>query len=291
MKVNNRESILNILKNNSEFISGEEISRNLGISRTAVWKNIKILIEEGYNISVNPSGYKFIHNKEIVTPYEFPGESELFYCNNESDSTMSIARELILHKKNKPWTIIISRKQSNGRNKSGSLFESPEGGLYFSIIPEIKGTIMDINLYPMAALNSLYSALIIENVKNIYCKWPFEIWTNSKKIAGIIHDFEIESNTIKWMIIGVGVYIDDKLSKLNIIQNFKKGLLEEIGSKQQILTNYTKNISLIGRDTSFIINNRKIRGEVKYIDNLGTLSVETNSSMEFGYIGNSYQED
>ena len=56
-----------------EFISGEELSKKLGISRTAIWKHIKILKEEGYNIeSVNKKGYRLVDEpRDLLTSSKY----------------------------------------------------------------------------------------------------------------------------------------------------------------------------------------------------------------------------
>lgn len=60
-----------ILDSKDEFISGEELSKKLGISRAAIWKHMKVLKEEGYNIeSVNRKGYRLIEDPEDLLTYQ-----------------------------------------------------------------------------------------------------------------------------------------------------------------------------------------------------------------------------
>lgn len=287
MKVNSKVSIINHLKNSAEPLSGEELSRRLGISRTAIWKNIKKLTAEGYTITSSHTGYLLKREDDLLLPYEFIKDIELYIYRESTDSTMDIARELIQTNKAKNGTIIITESQSAGRGKGLELFDSPIGGLYFTMILFPDCPLMDINLYPMAALIAVKETLEKQLSLDIDTKWPFESWNNGKKIAGILHEYSVKGNRCQWMTIGIGLTTGTTIPRREILVDIKKSLLELISNPESIRNRYIRTLDMLNKDYTFCIEGKKIKGRVKDIDNLGTLLIDCNGLRTYGYIGNS----
>ncbi len=133
MKVNSKSKIITLLKQQENPISGEELSRQIGISRTAIWKNIKKLTDEGYTITSSHSGYLLKKESDLLIPYEFFEESNLYIYRESTESTMNIARDLIEKGKSVSGTVVVADEQTSGRGKGDSGFISPKGGLYFTL--------------------------------------------------------------------------------------------------------------------------------------------------------------
>ncbi len=291
MTVNNREKILNILKENSVPTSGESISGLIGISRTAVWKNIKALIQNGYNIDCKSNGYKLIYEKDLLIPYEFHEESNLYIYSETTESTMLIAKELIRSGKAKPWSVVLTQEQTAGRSKDGKKFRSPKGGLYFTMVTENGTSFKDVNLYPMAALIAIKE--VMEDVLNIQVtpKWPFETWLKGKKVSGILHDFAMESNKISWLNLGIGINLESKIPRRDILIKIRKRIIELLSEKETILPQYIKTLDIIDKNCSFVMEEIEIEGKVISIDMFGTITLKSNNGVEFVYIGNSSQKE
>ncbi len=114
-----RNRILEIILNNKrEFVSGESLSKQLGISRTAIWKHINSLKEEGYNIeSINKKGYRLIENPSYILTNtnilhrlktEFIGKEIIHFSSIDSTNeyTKSIGKE------EKDGVVVISEEQT-----------------------------------------------------------------------------------------------------------------------------------------------------------------------------------
>ena len=133
--------ILEILRQNKDFISGEEISNDLNISRTAVWKGIKSLREKGYQIKgINNKGYKLIEDEnDIISEYEIKKNivkkeiGKKIYLFKSIDSTNKYVLDNF--EKLNHGDIIIADEQTKGRGKLKKYFYSPkEAGIYMSIV-------------------------------------------------------------------------------------------------------------------------------------------------------------
>lgn len=137
-----RSQILNLLKQNgNKFLSGEYLADTLKVSRTAIWKHIKALRDNGYNIeSVPRSGYRLIDSPDLLSSEEIKSSlttkilgSEILYFETV-DSTNTQAKKVALQGV-KDGTIIISEEQGGGRGRLSRSFFSPKyKGIWFSVI-------------------------------------------------------------------------------------------------------------------------------------------------------------
>ena len=86
--------ILDILRNQTEDVSGEILSGHLGVSRVSVWKHVSKLRELGYDIRTGPSGYRLEKDPDALFAWEFPGRENQVHYVAETPSTMEMARDL-----------------------------------------------------------------------------------------------------------------------------------------------------------------------------------------------------
>ena len=211
-----REKILEvILDNEKEFISGEELSKKLGISRTAIWKHIRILRSQGYNIeSVNKKGYRLVDEPtDLLNPQniyrnlktKFIGKNVLHFetIDSTNDYAKKIGNEL------RDGSVIISEEQTKGKGRLGRVWESKAGeGLWMSII--IKPNII-ANKAPFITLiagASIVKALNILGV-DAKIKWPNDITINNKKISGILTELSAEIERVNYIVVGIGMNVKD----------------------------------------------------------------------------------
>ncbi|WP_168711807.1 biotin--[acetyl-CoA-carboxylase] ligase [Candidatus Nitrosotalea sp. TS] len=206
------DKIVRLLKSHqSEFLSGEELSRSLGLSRAAVWKNIKKLQFLGYKItSRQKSGYRLVAKTNLMLPWEISDGLQTetigrkIYYFNTIDSTQNFALKLA-SKPHENGSIVISEQQTHGRGRRNRKWFSPRGGIWLSVLLKPNFEISQASLFPM--LTSLALAIAIEKVLKLRpkLKWPNDLTLNNKKVAGILVDASIESNQIDYLVIGVGI--------------------------------------------------------------------------------------
>ena len=224
------DKIITLLKSHqSEFLSGEELSKSLNLTRAAVWKNIKKLQSLGYNIESKPKkGYKLNSNTKLLLPWEILNglQTDIIgrkvYYFETIDSTQNFALKL----SQKPYengAVVIAETQSSGKGRLNRKWISPKGGIWMSILLRPNFELSQTSLFPM--VTSLALSIAIEKVLKIKpeLKWPNDLTVKGKKVAGILIDASIESNKIDYIIIGVGINFKiqpNKISKL--IKNHHK---------------------------------------------------------------------
>ncbi|SHH47942.1 biotin--[acetyl-CoA-carboxylase] ligase [Tepidibacter thalassicus] len=208
-----REKILNILLDkNKEFVSGEEISEKLGITRTAVWKHIKNIKKQGYEIeSVTKKGYKIVKCPDLLTPeivkYNLSTSllgKEIVYFDSIG-STNDYAKEIA--KDVKEGTIIIAEEQVKGRGRMGKYWHSIKGdGIWVSIILK-----PDIYPYEASFITQIAGASIVKGLKKLgvdsLIKWPNDIIINNKKVSGILTELGAEIDRINYVVVGIGMNV------------------------------------------------------------------------------------
>lgn len=304
--------VLSFLKShNTEYLSGQDLSDVLRISRVAVWKHIKKIREMGYKIeSKQKLGYRLESNTDKLLPWEITSglKTKTFgkhtYYFDSVDSTQTQAMKMA--SKVSHGALIIAEKQTNGKGRLGRKWISPKGGIWLSIILHPKFDISVITLFPIASALALSNA--IEKTLNIKSelKWPNDITINGKKVAGMLVDASIESNKIENMILGVGInynvevkqiekvlkdtpnfYGVTSLSEHNktikpvlLVQSFLLEL-EEIfnllnkGDIKKIIRDWTKKSSTINQNIELITEDDKIKGKAIKIDDDGALVISS----------------
>lgn len=210
-----RDSILTILKNNRDsYVSGQTISEGLGVSRSAVWKYINKLKEEGYVIdSLSNNGYKMISAPDLLTMEEIKDYldtrnigSQILHFNS-IDSTNSKAKELAVAGASH-GTVVISEEQTSGRGRFGRQWSSPKHkGIWMSVILR-----PDIDPVNASNITLLGSAAVFEAMKAMGVspgiKWPNDIILKGRKLCGILTEMSSELNQINYLIMGIGVNVN-----------------------------------------------------------------------------------
>jgi BirA family biotin operon repressor/biotin-[acetyl-CoA-carboxylase] ligase len=215
------EEILQLLREHpSAFVSGEEISRRLKVSRTAVWKRIERLRMLGYEIKASTrSGYRLIRSPDLLAPSEVKPllktkwMGKMIHYFQTLDSTNSKAYQLALNGAEE-GEVVISESQEKGRGRLGrQWFSPPFLNLYLSVIlrPKISPH--------QASLNTLMAAVAtadaIQNFSGLLplIKWPNDILLRDRKVAGLLNEIHSEMDRIHFVILGIGVNLnmDEKM--------------------------------------------------------------------------------
>ena len=310
------DKIVTLLKSHqSEFLSGEKLSKSLALSRAAVWKNIKKLKSLGYKIESRPKiGYRLRQNTNLLFPWEISDGLQTdiigrkIYYFDKIDSTQNFALELA-QKPHENGSIVIAERQTQGRGRLNRKWVSPKGGIWMSILLRPNFEPSYTSLFPMAT--SLALAVSIEKTLKIKTelKWPNDITIKGKKVAGILIDASIESNKIDYLIIGIGINFkinpdtisksikqknygittlvkkDQKGSPVELIQHFlfeleqtyNKVLINSIGT---IRKEWMKKSSTIGKNITATTTTGTLKGKAVGIDKTGALLLSNRGNVQ-----------
>ena len=208
----NKTKILKILRNTDGYLSGQELCEQLGISRTAVWKYMKQLKEEGYEIqSVQNKGYCLMEVPDVLGESEIKSRMETqwvgqrVYFYEEIDSTNTQAKRLA--EEDAPsGTLVVSDCQVKGKGRRGRVWTSPKGeAIYMTILlrPQIRPD--------RASMVTLVMGLsVVQAIRNVLgletsIKWPNDVVLNRKKLVGILTEMSAQMDYIEYLVIGTGI--------------------------------------------------------------------------------------
>lgn len=238
--------ILDFLKQKHGYVSGEEISEHLKISRQALWKHIQALKDSGYDIAAVPHlGYQLVSCPDRLFPSEISAQlntkfiGKIIYYFDEIASTMDSATELGI--KGAPeGTLILAEAQKKGRGRLAREWFSPKyKGIYLSLI--LRPDILP-NLTPM--LTFLAAVSICESLDDAFgldarIKWPNDILINNKKAGGILTELNAEMDAVRFVVIGIGLNVnndkDTLVSGATSLKEQKKEKIERVILLQDIL--------------------------------------------------------
>ena len=211
-----RDRILELFRNRPDnFVSGADVCRELGISRTAVWKHIVHLRENGYEIEAIPSrGYRLLTLPDLLLPAEVTSGlqtrcvgTEVVYFD-QTDSTNAQARRLA-DAGAAEGTVVIADSQSGGKGRLGRNWSSPAGvNLYLSVI--LRPAISPRVATQMTFLSAVAVARAIEATGPFspQLKWPNDVLLNGHKVAGLLNELNAETEQIHYLVLGVGVNLN-----------------------------------------------------------------------------------
>jgi len=143
-------------------------------------------------------------------------------------STQDIAKKLA--ERNIKEVIVVAEEQTSGRGRYGRTWFSPIGGLWFSIL--LRPNIVPMDSIKLMALAGLAITKAIRDFTHLpaLIKWPNDVYINDKKICGILIESSIEDNRLKYIIIGIGLNVNNSFSDVppNILKNITS-LRSELG--------------------------------------------------------------
>lgn len=206
-----KATILKLLKESDGYLSGQELCDSLQVSRTAVWKVIKQLQTEGYQIeAVRNRGYHLVEVADVMTTAELKsrmdGEfgSSLEYCV-EVDSTNNRAKRLA-EEGTPEGTLVVAESQTAGKGRRGRMWVSPKGtGIWMSLV--LRPNIAPSGASILTLVAALAVAAGIEEVTGLKAeiKWPNDIVIRGKKVCGILTEMSAELEDIHYVVIGMGI--------------------------------------------------------------------------------------
>ena len=210
-----KAEIIRKLKETDGYVSGQQLCETLGVSRTAVWKAIRRVRDEGYQIeAVRNRGYRLLRTADVLTETECRSDlagrwlGNPFYFFDETDSTNTQAK-LLAERGAPEGTLVLAETQTAGKGRRGRSWVSPPGdGLWFSFVlrPSIRPSVT-----PMLTLVAAMAvAAGIEDVTGLPAriKWPNDIVISGKKAVGILTELSAEALETNYVIVGIGINVN-----------------------------------------------------------------------------------
>lgn len=213
-----KEQLLLLFENNKGvFFSGEDIAEKLSISRTAVWKSVQSLRNDGYHIeAVRNKGYCLSVETDILSVQGIQKYLQPVCQGLELNvlpalhSTNTLAREKAMDGAPDGYTI-LANSQTGGRGRRGRAFYSPpDTGIYMSLIlrPQHYSSQQAVGLTTMAAV-AVCEAIEAVSGEKAEIKWVNDIYVRGKKVCGILTEasFGLEDGCLEYAVLGIGINV------------------------------------------------------------------------------------
>ncbi len=307
-----KERVLAVLEENKgKSVSGSEIAKSVGMTRSAVWKAVKSLRNEGYSIcAVTNKGYclseenDFLNEHSIVPNLRTKVLGRKLDVFKTVDSTNNFAKSLA-QLGAEHGTTVISETQTNGRGRMGRSFYAPTGmGIYMSIVLRPDLSVEHSLLITSCAAVAVADA--IAKVSGLECKikWVNDIYAGNKKLCGILTEasVNVEQGGLEYAIVGIGVNVQNITFPKNIsdiatsvkmetgasvsrcvlaaeILNCLEERLENIKDKS-FLDDYRRRSNLIGHKIEVTHNDESEIMDCLGVDELGRLLVRMENGEE-----------
>ena len=216
MAISTKAEILKEIRNSADYVSGQELCEKIGVSRTAVWKVIKQLQAEGYDIeAVTNKGYRLLSYPNILSGSELMSRMNTkwagsrVYYRKETESTNEDAKYLA-EEGMEHGSLVVADTQTGGRGRRGREWISPPGeSISMSLLlrPDFQP-----DKAPMLTL--LMAVSVAEVISGLYqdlkvnIKWPNDVLVSERKVCGILTEMSAEPDFIHHVVIGVGINVN-----------------------------------------------------------------------------------
>lgn len=207
-----KEKLLRMLSEAEGYVSGQRLCEELNVSRTAVWKNINRLKEEGYVIeAVQNRGYCLKERPDVINAQEIKSRLHTRYWGQETmffeevDSTNNVAKKMA--EEGAPHgRLVIAENQNAGKGRRGRTWSSPEGtGIWMTFILRPQISPQAASMLTLVAAMAVRKAIYLETGLETVIKWPNDIVAGGKKICGILTEMSAELEWINYVVVGVGI--------------------------------------------------------------------------------------
>lgn len=204
-----KANILKTLKQ-TPLLSGEQLAKQLNISRNAVWKAIHAMNNDGFIIESTTNGYRFISQPKTLnaTVLQSAFLDDIVFVYDTIDSTNTQAK--IHADKLTGRGIFIAKQQTAGKGRNGRQFYSPQNsGIYISVLYPAETLQKYLTLVTPLAAVAITRAIQSVLQLDVGIKWVNDIFFNNKKVAGILTEalFSVEAGTVDKVIIGMGINV------------------------------------------------------------------------------------
>lgn len=229
-----KTKILELMRDNQDYISGQELCERFGVSRTAVWKAVNQLKEEGYDIeAVRNKGYRLKSAPEVLSESELGSRIHTRWAGRnlsylkETDSTNNDAKRC-MEEGGAHGTLIVAERQTAGRGRRGKLWESPEGtAIYMTIGMKPEFAPDKVSMLTLVMALSVAQAIEEQSGLEAGIKWPNDVVVNKRKVCGILTEMILEAEYIRCVVTGVGINVNQPSMPEEIAQTATSLFIEK----------------------------------------------------------------
>lgn len=300
-----QKKILEILQNSNDYISGQEISSQLGVSRQAVWKAVNSLKEKGYQIdSVTNRGYRLVASPDYLNESSLKSHlhnkiiGSTLVVLDSVDSTNDYLKRL--GSEGCPnGTVVAAREQTKGKGRLGRAWRSnKDDGISFSVL--LRPNIAPNEVAAITPLAGLAVCKALREYTKLDCmiKWPNDIIVGKKKLVGILTEMSAEFDAVEYIVTGIGINVDHTSFPEEIAYKATSILLEtgrhidknellacvltriekefirnNLELSPTALSEYTEMCATIGKNVTFQRGTRRISGMAVGVSDNGELKV------------------
>jgi BirA family biotin operon repressor/biotin-[acetyl-CoA-carboxylase] ligase len=202
-----------------DFDSGQSLSVELKITRTAIWKHVKALRAAGYEVESRPKlGYRFLAAPDALLPTEiveglatrYIGRQTILYfrsCPSTNDAARSLG-----HREAAEGSLAVAESQTRGRGRLGRGWVSPAGkGVYVSVL--LRPNIAPEEAFKLTLLSAVAAARAVASAGlEPRIKWPNDVLLDGRKVAGILTELEAEADRLHLAVVGIGINVNTTAS-------------------------------------------------------------------------------
>ena len=212
-----REKVLQLLRAQEGYLSGEALSKELSLSRAAVWKAVESLRKDGYDIEARTGlGYRLASVPDALTEREirlYYGEGRVLgreiHCFDTIDSTNTYAKKLAMQGA-PDGTVVVANSQTAGRGRMGRQFQSPKDkGIYLTVL--LRPDLPPQRLMPVTAMAGIAVCDAVEKVCGVRpgLKWPNDPVIGNRKLCGVLTEMSLEGETgrVQYLVLGIGINV------------------------------------------------------------------------------------
>lgn len=232
-----KTELLKILRASGGYISGQQLCEHFGVSRTAVWKVIRQLKEEGYEIeAVKNKGYCIREIPDVMTAEEIKSRLQTRWMGQSCvylesvDSTNTYAKRLA-EEGASAGTLVVAEEQTEGKGRRGRSWSASKGAnIMMTII--LKPSVKPEHVSRMTLLMAMAAARGIRSVTGLPAgiKWPNDVVVHGRKVCGILTELNMEVDYINYVVIGTGINVNQEHFPKEI-QDVAGSLCLELGHK------------------------------------------------------------
>lgn len=233
MSSSRKTEVLQLLRGSNEYISGQQICESFGISRTAVWKIIGQLKEEGYQIeAVQNKGYFLASSPDVLSLSELESRiktktagKHLLYFDITGSTNAEAKKQA---EGGAPdGLLVVADEQEQGRGRRGRGWEAPGGvNIYMTLL--LRPSFLPEQASMVTLVMALSVAQAITHISGLEAKikWPNDIVINKKKVVGILTELIMETDYIQYLVCGVGINVNQSEFPQSIAENATSLYLE-----------------------------------------------------------------
>lgn len=244
-------ALLKLLQD-GQFHSGEALGKALGVSRSAIWKQLQALQSE-FSLplhKVRGRGYRLAAPLQLLDADRLNAQLNVphwrAYVMTSVDSTNAEASRLLPTAKCLPFYVVTER-QTSGRGRRGRSWESPFGeNLYYSLVIRVENGMRQLEGMSLAVGLALLQVIRGFGVVNAGLKWPNDVLVNEKKIAGILLELSGEPADVCHVVIGIGLNVNMLEAHTGVIDQPWTSMRKELGApsnRNELVAELNKQLS------------------------------------------------